>query len=124
MVRAGKYAINVLAIAAAWGLFALFAASQNYLSRAYNPCVLWKPAFQYSLVDSAAWALLTPLIFYVAGVLVVKRRNLLWTVPLLTVSSLGFALLHLVIFIRLLPLIGYRTNPGLMQYLAVFGART
>src|SRR5258708_19607995 len=111
MVRAGKYAINVLAIAAAWGLFALFAASQNYLSRAYNTRVSWKPAFQYSLVDSAAWALLTPLIFYVAGVLVVKRGNCLWTVPLLIVSTLASPLLHLAIFSPFLPFTAYPPHP-------------
>jgi len=100
-----------------WTLYALFTASQNYLSRAYQYRVAWGAAFLYALADSYTWALLTPLIFLFAGWLVVRRDNWWWTIPALIAGSFAFALVHLEIFVRLLPFIGYRIVPNMMQNL-------
>ena len=115
--RPGRIALQGLLIWGAWTLYALFTASQNYLSRAYQNKIPWKPAFQYALVDSYSWALLTPLIFLAAGWLVVRPKNWWWTIPGLIAGGFAFALLHLEIFVRLLPWIDYRTLPGMMQNL-------
>lgn len=115
--RLGKIALQGLLILSAWTLFAVFSASQNYLSRAYQNRIPWKPAFQYALVDCATWALLTPLIFLAAGALVIRRKNWWWTIPGLLAAGFVFAFLHLEIFMRLLPLIGYRILPNMMQNL-------
>ncbi len=115
--RTGRIAARALIVWAAWTLFALFSASQNYLSRAYSAHVEWKPAFLYALIDAYPWAALTPLVFLVAGRLVVRRANWWYAVPLLLAAGVGFALLHLALFVRLLPWIGYRTSPRMVQSL-------
>jgi two-component system LytT family sensor kinase len=119
--RPGKMVLQGLLIWGGWTLYALFSGSQTYLSRAYQNKLPWKPAFQYALADSYTWALLTPLIFLAAGWLVIRRDNWWWTVPALIAGSLGFALLHLEVFVRELPLIGYRVVPNMMQ--SLFRAR-
>src|ERR1022692_3551594 len=98
--KVAKIALQGLLILGGWGLYALFGASQSYFSRAYQNRVPWKPAFQYSLIDSVSWALLTPLIFLFIGWLVVRPRNWWWTIPALIAGGIGFAFLHLQIFIR------------------------
>jgi two-component system LytT family sensor kinase len=115
--RPARIAVQALLMWGAWTLYALFTSSQNYLSRAYQNNVPWKPFVQYALADSYTWALLTPLIFLFAGWLVVRRDNWWWSVPVLIAGSFGFAMLHLEIFVRELPLIGYRVVPNLMQNL-------
>jgi two-component system LytT family sensor kinase len=92
----------------------LFSASQNYLSRPYSTRVAFLPVFRYALVDSGAWALLTPLVFLLAGRLSIRRTTFRWTVPLLIAASFAFALLHLGIFIQMLPWIGYNVGYAVM----------
>jgi len=116
-----KFAASALLIWGAWTVYALFAASQNYLSRAYSTRIAWKPAFQYALLDSYAWAALTPVVFLMAGRLVVRRGNWWWAAPLLAVSSILFAVAHLQIFVRLLPWIGYRIDFRATQVLLMTG---
>ncbi|SRR5579871_154416 len=124
-ITAGKLARNLalqgLLIVGAWTIFALFSASQNYLSRAYSSHVDWMPAFRYALVDCCCWALLTPAVFWLAGRLVVRRANWWWAIPLLLAASLAFAVTHMMLFVRLLPLVGYRVTAAMMQ--SVFLAR-
>src|SRR5262245_10820812 len=77
-----------------WTLFAFFSASQNYLSRAYYTPIAWGPALRFALLDSGAWALLTPAVFWVAGKLNPRRGNLRWSIPLAVAAGLGFAAGH------------------------------
>ena len=51
---AGQLAARFLIVTGGWTLYALFAASQNYLSRAYTTRVAWFPAFKYAALDSYA----------------------------------------------------------------------
>src|SRR6267154_1947764 len=113
--RARKLALRTLLIWGGWSLYAVFSASQNFLSRAYNGPVDWKPAFRYAVLDSYCWAAFTPIVLYVAGLLVVRRRNWWWALPLLFAAGLIFAGLHLFTFVQLLPWIGYRNNPRAVQ---------
>ncbi len=99
------------AMAAAWSAYAVFTASQNFLSRAYGPRIEWRRAFAYSSLDSYTWLALTPLIFWVAGRLVVRRANWWKTVPALVAAGVAFAAVHLFLFIQGLPSIGYSTPP-------------
>src|SRR5215831_13716215 len=110
-----KLAIRALLIWAAWTLYAVFSASQNFLSRAYSARIEFKPAFLYALLDSYIWAALTPLVLLVAARLIVRRANWWRNVPLLFVIGVGFAVVHLNLFVRLLPLIGYRNNVRAVQ---------
>jgi len=110
-----KLAGRALLIWAAWTLYAVFSASQNFLSRAYSARIEFKPAFLYALLDSYIWAALTPLVLLVAARLIVRRANWWRNVPLLFVIGVGFAVVHLNLFVRLLPLIGYRNNVRAVQ---------
>ncbi|MBZ5623466.1 MAG: histidine kinase [Acidobacteriia bacterium] len=113
--RAGKLALHSLLIWGGWSLYAIFSASQNFLSRAYSAPTDWKPAFRYAMLDSYVWAAFTPVVLYVAGRLVVRRGNWWWALPLLFVAGLIFAALHLFTFVQLLPWIGYRNNLRAVQ---------
>ena len=112
---------RALLIWAAWTLYAVFSASQNFVSRAYSARIDFKPAFLYALVDSYTWAVLTPLVLLVAARLMVRRANWWRNVPLLFLISVGFAVIHLNVFVRLLPLIGYRNNFRAVQ--SIFTAK-
>src|SRR5947209_12823433 len=90
------------AVAGAWTLYAVFAASQNYIGSYGSPMVSWNRAFSYSLTDAWPWALLTAVAFPVAGKLLVRRRNWWWAVPLLFLSGLLLGALPLEIFICIL----------------------
>ena len=105
-----KIGAGALLILTAWTLYALFSASQTYLSNAYANRIDWRRALQYAFLDSYLWAAITPFVFWIAGRVTVRRSNWWWTLPLLGAAGLGFALVHLVVFIRLLPLIGYRNS--------------
>jgi two-component sensor histidine kinase len=118
-IPARDIARRALVIWTGWTLYALFASSQNYFSRAYSTRMPWKPAFQYALVDSYAWAVLTPLVFLVAAKLGIRRGNWWWTVPLQLCASVLFALAHVLVFVRLLPWIGYHVSASMIQSLFV-----
>jgi two-component system LytT family sensor kinase len=94
-------------------LYALFSASQGYLSRAYSQPVNFRPVFLYSLLESYTWAFLTPLVLWLGFRFLIQRRNYWYTVPLQIVCALAFALVHTQVFVRLLPLIGYKTSPSM-----------
>jgi len=98
-------------IAAAWTLYALFSATQA-IARAYGAQMPWRLALGVSAIDSYLWAVLTPMLFLVAGRLVVKRENYWWTGPLLFLAGIAFGWLHLTVFVRMLPLAGYRNSPS------------
>src|SRR5579872_443145 len=116
MVR--KIARGALVIWAGWTLFALFNASQTFFSRAYSTRgTNWTPAFLYAALDSYTWAVLTPFVFMVAARFGIRRSNFWWTVPLQLLSGILFALLHIFIFIKCLPWIGYQLTPRNVQVL-------
>jgi two-component system LytT family sensor kinase len=119
-----KLAARGALIWAAWTLYAFFVASQNYISQAYasrspGAHVEFAPAFRYAAVDCYLWAALTPILFVVAGFLVVRRANSWWTLPLLVIGGLAFGSLHSLLFVRLLPLIGYTLDFRTQQRLIV-----
>jgi two-component system LytT family sensor kinase len=95
----------------AWTLYALFSASQSYLSRAYAQPVDFKPAFLYSLLESYTWAVLTPFVLWLGGRFLIRKKNYWYTIPLQIVCAIAFAIIHTQVFVRLLPMIGYRTSP-------------
>jgi len=105
----------------AWTLYALFAASQSYLSRAYSQRIEFKPAFLYSLLDAYTWALLTPLVLWLGARFAIRKSNWWTTVPLQIVCAIVFAIVHVQIFVRVLPMIGYRSSPRVT--VSVFLAR-
>jgi hypothetical protein len=115
MRDARRIAVRAVLIWGAWTLYALFAASQSYLSRAYSARIDWMPALRYAALDCYAWALLTPLVFWVAGRLVVRRSNWAWVIPLLILTGGVAAVAHLNLFVRLLPWIGYRIDARAVQ---------
>src|SRR5437868_4142544 len=96
-------ALRTLLIWGAWTLYALFVSSQSYLSRAYNSRIELGPAVKYAFLDAYTWALLTPVVFLVAGKLVVRRANWGWAIPVLIAIAVAFAVAHLNIFVRGLP---------------------
>ena len=115
---------GVLRLALIWGLwtlYALFAASQSYLSRAYSQRIEFKPAFLYALLDSYTWALLTPFVLWLGARFAIRGANWWYTAPLQVVYAIGFTVVHLQIFVRLLPWIGYQSSPRVTT--SVFLAR-
>ena len=108
-------------IFAAWTLYALFSASQSYLSRAYSQPVNFKPAFLYALLESYTWSVLTPFVLWLGGRFLIRKKNWWYTVPLQIVCAIAFVFFHTQVFVRLLPLIGYRTSPAMAS--ALFRAR-
>lgn len=88
-------------------LFALFTASQNYLSRVYYTPIPWGPALRLALLDSYLLALLTPAIFWFAARIHPRRGNLWWSIPALGVAGLVFAAIHLFLFMQAMPHIGF-----------------
>jgi hypothetical protein len=105
----------------AWTVYALFAGSQTYLSRAYSQKVAWKAAFLYVGLDAWIWAALTPLVFWLGLRFPIRGDNWRWTVPVQFVGGVIFALLHLAIFVLSLPSIGYKTSPRMIQNLFMGG---
>jgi two-component system LytT family sensor kinase len=114
-----KLAARGLAIWAAWTLYAFFSASQTYLSRAYSGRTEFAPALRYAFVDCYPWALLTPLVFWLAGRMVTRRATWWWTLPALFLASIVISAIHLNAFVRLLPLIGYHLNFRAQQNIIV-----
>jgi two-component system LytT family sensor kinase len=100
-----------------WTIYAAFSASQNYLSRAYATRIAWKPAFQFALLDAYSWAVLTPLVFLLATRFIIQRGNWVWALPLQLILGVAFSVVHLQIFVRLLPFIGYDTSPRVIRSL-------
>ena len=119
LVRRGV--LRLLLILGLWTLYALFAGSQSYLSRAYSQKIPFKPAFLYALLDAYTWALLTPLVLWLGARFVIRSRNWWYTVPLQILFAIAFAVVHVQIFVRLLPLIGYQSSPRVAT--SVFFAR-
>jgi len=105
-----KVAARGLAIWGAWTVFAFFSASQAYFLLAYAGKADFARGLRYALVDSYTWALLTPAVLWLGGRMVVQRRNWWWTVPSLLLATILVSTVHLNLFVRLLPLIGYRIN--------------
>jgi signal transduction histidine kinase len=114
-----RLAKRALAIWGGWTLYAFFAASQNYVSRAYAGRIRFATALQYSALDSSLWAALTPLLFWLAGKTVIRRANWWWTIPVLLVAGIALAVIHLQAFVHLLPLIGYPADFRFQQSVIV-----
>ena len=104
-----------------WTLYALFAGSQSYLSRAYAQRVEFKPAFLYALLDCYTWALLTPFVLWLGARFAIRKANWWYIAPLQIACAIVFAIVHVQIFVRLLPLIGYQSSPRVAT--SVFLAR-
>jgi two-component system LytT family sensor kinase len=112
-----RWLTRLALIWAAWTLYALFSASQSYLSRAYAQPVDFKPAFLYALLESYTWAVLTPFVLWLGEKLLILKKNFWYTVPVQIVCAIAFAFIHTQVFVRLLPLIGYRTSPQMVASL-------
>lgn len=95
----------------AWTLYALFAASQSYLSRAYSQPTPFKPAFLYALLDAYTWAFLTPVVLWLGSRFPIQKNTWKYAVPLQILFAIVFAIVYVQIFVRLLPMIGYRSSP-------------
>jgi signal transduction histidine kinase len=113
--RIRTFARQLLIVWAGWTLLALFAASRSYLAAYGNTRAQFWPALRYSLVELYVWAALTPLVLYVCGRLVIRRANWWRNLPGLAIASIVFTILHVASFVKLLPLIGYRNTPAVMQ---------
>jgi two-component system, LytTR family, sensor kinase len=105
----------------AWTLYALFSASQSYLSRAYAQPVDFKPAFLYSLLESYTWAALTPFVLWLGGRFLIRKKNYWYAIPFQIACAIAFAFIHTQVFVRLLPIIGYKTSPQMIA--SLFRAR-
>ncbi len=116
-----RAALRLAWVFGAWTLYALFSASQSYLSRAYAQPVDLKPAFLYALLESYTWAALTPLVLWLGARFLIRRQNYWYAIPLQIVCALAFAMIHTQVFVRLLPLIGYQTSPKMVA--SLFRAR-
>ena len=103
-------------VLAGWTLYAMFSATQIVARMSAAPD--WKFAFEYSLIDSYLWAILTPAVFAAAGALATRRPSLWRSVPLLFAAGFVFALVHVWAMVHLLPMIGYRSGPKVAR--AVF----
>src|SRR3954462_14708124 len=101
-LRARTIAIRTLLIFAGWTLFALFGISQSYVARAYNTRINMRPIVLFELLDMELWAPLTPLIFWLSGKLVIRRRNWLWTVPANIAMGAAFSLVQLIVLVQFL----------------------
>jgi sensor histidine kinase YesM len=109
--------LRFVLIFGAWTLFALFNASQSYVSRAYSQPVQFKPVFLYALLESYTWAVLTPFVLWLGARFLIRKANYWYTIPLQIVCAVAFAIVHTQIFMRLLPMIGYRTVPRMAETL-------
>ena len=105
-----KLLVRGFAILALWTVYAFFAASQNFMSRSYSGEMNFTPSLKFAGLDSYLWAALTPVAFLLAGRLVLRRGNWWWAGPLLLVAGIVIGVLHLTVFVRLLPMIGYQTT--------------
>ena len=108
---------HIALVWSAWTLYALFSASQTYMSRAYSQPVAFKPVFLYALLDTSTWAILTPLVLWIGRRFLIDRNSYRYAVPIQFAAAALFVIIHTEVFIRLLPLIGYHSNP---QMLATF----
>jgi len=98
------------AILALWTVYAFFSASQNFMSRAYSGEMHFMPSLKFAGLDSYLWAALTPVAFLLAGRLVLRRGNWWWAAPALLLAGVAIGIVHLAVFVRLLPLIGYQST--------------
>jgi two-component system, LytTR family, sensor kinase len=113
--------VRLALIWSSWTLYALFTGSQSYLSRAYSQRVQFKPAFLYALLDSYTWALLTPAVLWLGARFAIQKTNRWRTIPLQLLFAIMFAIVHVLIFTLVLPLIGYESSLRVTR--AVFLAR-
>ncbi len=115
---ARTFTTRFLLIWAAWTGFAVFTAGQNFLTRAYSQRVSFLPALRYALLDAYVWAALTPIVLFVSGRLLVTRAQWRRNLPLLFLAGMVFTIVHLAVFLRLLPWIGYRNTPAVNGIIA------
>jgi len=106
--------LGFLLIWGAWTLYAFFAASQTYMSRAYSQQPApFLPALRYAMLDAYTWAFLTPFVLWLGGRFAIQKKNAWYVVPLHLVFAVAIAIAYTQIFVRLLPMIGYKPNPRL-----------
>jgi two-component system LytT family sensor kinase len=105
--------LRLVLIFAVWTLYALFSSSQAYLSRAYTQRIEFVPAFLYALINSYTWAILTPAVLWLGARFAIRRSNAWVRVPLHLLLGIVFAVAHVQVFVRLLPMIGYKATPRL-----------
>ncbi len=115
---ARTFITRFLWIWAAWTGFAVFTAGQNFLTRAYSQRVSFLPALRYALLEAYVWAALTPIVLFVSGRLLVTRAQWRRNLPLLFLAGMVFTIVHLAVFLRLLPWIGYRNTPAVNGIIA------
>src|SRR4051794_28694280 len=113
--RTRTITMRALLILGGWTLYALFSVSQSYVARAYNARINMTPVVLFELLDAYLWAVLTPLVFWLAGKLVIRRSNSRWTIPANVAMAAAFSLLHLAILVQFLPAVGYRTGPAIVR---------
>jgi two-component system LytT family sensor kinase len=90
-----------------WVLYGLFNGTQTYVTRLTLGNINWRLVYSISLLDALLWACLTPLILRVARMLSPTRIG--WPAGLIAqlAASIAFTFLHLFIFVKLLPQVGY-----------------
>lgn len=90
-----------------WTLFGLFFTSQEYLRLAYSGRPIALSRLMAGWLGSAyVWAILTPLVFYLARRFPLESGRFSRNVPVHLMTSVFFALLELVIFVLIAPLLG------------------
>ncbi|HLK63803.1 MAG TPA: histidine kinase [Bryobacteraceae bacterium] len=97
------------AIVAAWLIFGLFNGTQTYVTRAYLGRVPWWPVYAFALLDALVWAALTPVILLVAERFSPSRVRWRWVAATQFLAGIIFAFIHLWVFVKLLPQVGYYT---------------
>jgi two-component system LytT family sensor kinase len=99
--------IRLLAYVAGWTLFALFFISEDAGRILYQGhTVQWHAYLVIWLTTAFAWAILTPLVWWLAGRFSISRRNWWRSGGLHLVSSLLFALIETVLFSLITPIFG------------------
>ena len=83
--------VKWLLITLCWLIWGLFNASRL---RLVVPDGNWAQALEYALPDALIWALLTPVVVYLARRLPVRPENIRWSIPLHLVLALVAALSH------------------------------
>jgi len=96
-----------LAAVVGWFLFGLFNGTQTYFTRIYLAAVNWKLVYSFSLLDAGIWALLTPVILYVARRCSASRIRWYWVLACQFPLGIVFSLVHFTAFTKALPYVGY-----------------
>jgi two-component system LytT family sensor kinase len=91
---------TIILVFLGWTLFGVFFALQNYVNAAYVGQPLFFPGALVSwLICGYAWAMLTPLVIYLARKFPLERPKLKQNLPLHLFAAFAAAFLHLSIFI-------------------------